>query len=334
MVKLEASHVLLVVCLVLGVAYWRSTQASAALPLLPPPVRVRSLDHSMLQRQPKIQQMLQQAQPFDRAALQRWQPPAQPTAPSTVPAVTEPPTPAYPYYSQSKEDRAVSECMLRGVKNGVYLEIGALDGRIISNTLHFEESKGFKGILIEGEPRNGAKLLKNRGGSGKNYIVNKAACAPGEVSVKYVSGGGALETSGIVGAMSDKFKQKWGYGGNAGYNVSCTTFAQIFKEAAVSAIDVFFLDVEGAEYKVLEGMDWDVQVGVWVIELDGTDPVKDHRVRDLLASHGYEPTKPHWDIRQYCAVAPPCTINEVFVNAYYKERMMQELARGHCKPRS
>jgi FkbM family methyltransferase len=318
MARVEASHVLVGLCLILGFAYWRCAQTPV--PFTPAPIQV---------------------QPFDRSLSQSWHPPAQQQAAAAAPPmaaevaqVEEPPTPAYPYYSQSKEDRAVSECMLRGVKNGVYLEIGALDGKLISNTLHFEESKGFKGILIEGEPRNGAKLLKNRGGSGKNYIVNKAACAPGEVSVKYVSGGGALETSGIVGAMSDVFKKQWGYASNTGYDVNCTTFAQIFKEAGVSAIDVLFLDVEGGEYKVLEGMDWDVQVGVWVIELDGSDPVKDQRVRDLLASHRYEPTKPHWDIRQYCPTVPPCTINEVFVNAYYKERMMQELARGHCKPGS
>ena len=47
------------------------------------------------------------------------------------------------------------------------------------------------------------------------------------------------------------------------------------------------LDVEGAELIVLNSMDWSIQVHVWMIELDGTNPAKDDAVRGLLRSHGY-----------------------------------------------
>jgi FkbM family methyltransferase len=233
------------------------------------------------------------------------------------------------FHSQSKEDRALAGCMLRNVREGVYVEIGALDGKLISNTLHFEEDMGWKGILIEGEPRNAARLLRNRAND-KNIIVPFAACSPGERSVRYVTAGGAKEASGIADSMPSKKKSQWGINGRTGYDVNCTTLAQVFKTARVHSIDAFFLDVEGGEAKVLEGMDWDVPVGMWIIELNGSDPDKDEAVRRMMAEHGYASTIPEWDLLRYCPTG--CTLNEVFVNRYYHDKMRKEIGRGYCKP--
>ena len=39
----------------------------------------------------------------------------------------------------------------------------------------------------------------------------------------------------------------------------------------VSKIDLFFLDVEGAEYIALRSFDWNIKVHYWIIEMDGSD---------------------------------------------------------------
>ena len=47
------------------------------------------------------------------------------------------------------------------------------------------------------------------------------------------------------------------------------------------------LDVDGVELMVLRTMDWAVEVCVWLVEMDGTNPEKDEGVAELLKSHGY-----------------------------------------------
>ena len=52
-----------------------------------------------------------------------------------------------------------------GIEPGqrTFVEIGALDGRMYSNTFMFERHFEFGGLLIEGHPVNAAKLRSNRG---------------------------------------------------------------------------------------------------------------------------------------------------------------------------
>lgn len=54
----------------------------------------------------------------------------------------------------------------------------------------------------------------------------------------------------------------------------------------VEKIDFFSLDVEGAELSVLNTMNWNIPVMVWLIE--NHEGGKDfHRIRDLMKTHGY-----------------------------------------------
>ena len=56
------------------------------------------------------------------------------------------------YYSQCQEDIYLNENIFKNKKNGVYIELGALDGILYSNTKFFEDSLNWKGILIEPHP--------------------------------------------------------------------------------------------------------------------------------------------------------------------------------------
>lgn len=44
-------------------------------------------------------------------------------------------------------------------RNGFFIECGALDGEIRSNTLYFERYLGWTGLLIEGDPSNYAAMV-------------------------------------------------------------------------------------------------------------------------------------------------------------------------------
>ena len=61
-------------------------------------------------------------------------------------------------------------------QNGFYIEMGAHDGIINSNTYYYEKNLNWKGILIE--PSNFFDNLKNNRSSRMKNITN---CAPGLV---------------------------------------------------------------------------------------------------------------------------------------------------------
>ena len=64
------------------------------------------------------------------------------------------------FYGQFGTDRIIKE-YFPGVSTGNCIEIGAVDGRFISNTLHFEEC-GWNVLCIEPIPFYFAELIKNR----------------------------------------------------------------------------------------------------------------------------------------------------------------------------
>ena len=66
------------------------------------------------------------------------------------------------YYSQCQEDIFLNENIFKNKKNGTYIELGALDGVLYSNTKFFEDSLNWKGILIEPHPEKFKLLQINR----------------------------------------------------------------------------------------------------------------------------------------------------------------------------
>jgi FkbM family methyltransferase len=63
------------------------------------------------------------------------------------------------YYSQHQEDRWIEENLKPSI--GKFCEVGAFDGVLSSNTLHFEQL-GWQGILVEADPTLAAKCQLNR----------------------------------------------------------------------------------------------------------------------------------------------------------------------------
>jgi hypothetical protein len=54
-------------------------------------------------------------------------------------------------------------CIVAQQENGFFVECGALDGELRSNTLFMERNLGWEGVLIEADPKNFLKVQeKNR----------------------------------------------------------------------------------------------------------------------------------------------------------------------------
>ncbi len=63
------------------------------------------------------------------------------------------------YHSQYGEDRWIRENLKP--RRGAFIEVGAFDGIVASNTLHFEKN-GWTGFLIEADPEMAWKCSNNR----------------------------------------------------------------------------------------------------------------------------------------------------------------------------
>ena len=67
--------------------------------------------------------------------------------------------------SQDLEDMHILEILLLAAKHEgqkTFVELGALDGKTLSNTYMLERCFGWHGLLIEGSPQNFEKLKQNR----------------------------------------------------------------------------------------------------------------------------------------------------------------------------
>eukprot|EP00756_Hemistasia_phaeocysticola_P019232 Hpha_TRINITY_DN15646_c3_g1::TRINITY_DN15646_c3_g1_i3::g.100169::m.100169 len=222
--------------------------------------------------------------------------------------------------SQSREDQALYYRYFCRQCGGVFVEMGGFDGLKYSNSLFFERALGWKGVLIEADPKNLVKLKVNRP---RSEIIGKAACPAGQDRVTFFGGGATGAVSGVVDNAADSFKKKW-WGENWTRNtvsVPCAPLGTLLKEAGVTFIDLFSLDVEGGEEFVLRTMDWSIPVRVWVIEMDAHNVTKNEVVTNMLLKNGYRRAENDWSVTRFCGPKFACMPNEVFEHPKYVSRM-------------
>lgn len=186
------------------------------------------------------------------------------------------------YYSQCGEDAAIHTRFFANKRNGVFLELGALDGQTYSNTKFFEESMGWTGVLIEAIPDACAKIKQNRPNS---KIYNNIVSTKSELMEIYVNGA----VSSVKEHTTPEFFTGWHKGNNIQtIFVPSRRLDDILHDAGVSRIDFWSLDVEGSEYDVLQTMDWTIPVYVICMEVYGGDSSEmNEKCRVILRKHGF-----------------------------------------------
>ena len=190
-------------------------------------------------------------------------------------------------YSQVHEDIDAYNHFFYGTVNGTYLEMGARDGILHSNTLAFHESLGWRGILIEASTSFHG-LLHHRP---KDICIWCAVCDSVR-KVHWIGQKGG--TSGIYEFMTPQFRKVFHPSVNTSdlREVKCYPLSVILSELCVSSIDFFSLDVEGAELSVMRTIDWTrVTFKVIVIETvrSNRDPRAVNEIFQILLSAGYHP---------------------------------------------
>lgn len=181
------------------------------------------------------------------------------------------------YYSQCGEDKFMFENYISkiNIKNPIYLEMGAMDGIVYSNTKFFEETLNWTGILIEPHKLNFNKLESNRP---NNKLYNNLISNTDELldyinyTCSTLSGvAGVLQTIPVNNMQTyyendDKWQQEMRENYLQTIKIKPITLTQVIKDSGFDKIDLFSLDVEGHEYQVLLSFDWSIPINMFLIE--------------------------------------------------------------------
>lgn len=178
-------------------------------------------------------------------------------------------------------------------KTGTFVEVGAGNGRRHSNTLFFEESLGWGGLLIEGNEETGKQLLANKARRAfHTKRVKSTICEPKleDQEVRYV---GAGDGAGVETYMSKehvrRYEASWGKGWRQRAKLTkCTTLRAVLERAGIGSVDLMTINVAGAEKATIEGLDVKkVHVRVLVVAMENEHGGTERTIRKLLMEKGF-----------------------------------------------
>ena len=178
-------------------------------------------------------------------------------------------------------------CMASEGAPATFIELGAFTGVNMSNTVMLERCYKWTGVLIEGNPRNYHKLKH----SGRTAQMIHSAVCPGEVDSTVTFAIGGDDRAGEPDLRPTSIKNRLdATDSTEKVQVPCSTLARILaRKGQPNGVSMFFLDVEGAEAKVLQTMDL---TKFAVILVEASDP-KRHKenVEPLLFAAGFHRVK-------------------------------------------
>ena len=229
--------------------------------------------------------------------------------------------------SQNMEDVTLMKMFFSKMKTpGTFVEMGALDGVIFSNSIAYEETYGWSGVLIEANPVSCEKLFKEPRRARSTKFCS-AVCDDSKkrfLEFEFVDDpavGGAVEA---LKTMDAEWKESWHSAGAAKKRsmVPCAPLSMLLRSTGVTAIDLFSLDVEGSEIHVLRTMDWTIPVHVWCIEVQEHDSAV---IGELMKKHGY--VRRQWP-KEYDAKYTQ-NINQLWVDESYVADDKGNTAKWH-----
>ena len=183
------------------------------------------------------------------------------------------------YYSQQQEDVFLHEKYLN-YPYGFFIELGGMNGVTFSNTLFFEESLSWTGVLIEPTDQF-FEMEKNR----PNCHNFNFAVSENEGEIEFL-GNGAV--GGIKNSLPEQHIKGWGLDNEESRKVISKPLSKILETIKIDMVDLFSIDVEGGELEVLKSFDWSIPVYLVLIEIAKFDLSKDEECRDFLTTKGFK----------------------------------------------
>ncbi|HYL31994.1 MAG TPA: FkbM family methyltransferase [Stellaceae bacterium] len=188
-------------------------------------------------------------------------------------------------FSQHGQDRFVYETFFKSrTEPGVFVDIGAYDGTLYSNTLLFEKL-GWTGLCVEPLPPAFEKLEANRSAICINCAVGDRTGHAPFVEVE-MPGPYELMYSGLKANLDEhhaRLIREHGHNQKT-YDVVVRPLNDILLEHTIQRIDYLSLDTEGSEWRILRDFDL-ATFDVKVISVENNS--RDTKLQRHLAQRGY-----------------------------------------------
>lgn len=181
-------------------------------------------------------------------------------------------------YSQYGEDKIILEFFKD--KKGTLLDIGANDGRTISNSLLFIEN-GWSGVLVEASPIAFEKLKKEHENNKNVFCLNKCLSDTNGKTTFYhneshIGNGDTDLLSTIVKSNYEDSNKAFGF---STFTVECFDFETFYNECPIRKFDYLSIDIEGMDFILLKQMDLSKMcVELIIIEYNHNSTIKDEIV--------------------------------------------------------
>ncbi|MFT4742052.1 MAG: FkbM family methyltransferase [Yoonia sp.] len=177
-------------------------------------------------------------------------------------------------------------------RDGFFVEFGATNGILLSNSYVLETAFGWNGICAEPNPHFYAQLEKNR----KCTVSPDCIGAKTGEKLQFIL---ADEYGGIANFAADDnhHDKRAAYAQEADNVLDVVTVSLndfLIKHNAPKTIDYLSIDTEGSEFAILETFpfeDWDIS---YITVEHNFTPMRD-AIFDLLTSKGYVRTEAQWD---------------------------------------
>jgi FkbM family methyltransferase len=178
-------------------------------------------------------------------------------------------------YSQYGEDKIILKFFKD--KKGTLLDIGANDGRTISNSLLFIEN-GWSGVLVEASPIAFDKLKKEHENNKNVYCLNKCLSdSNGETTFYHNEDHfGVGDTDLLSTIVPSNYMDSSRSFRFSSFTVECFDFETFYKDLPIKNFDYLSIDIEGMDLLLLKQMDLSkMGVELIIIEYNHTQSVKD-----------------------------------------------------------
>ena len=181
--------------------------------------------------------------------------------------------------SQNGQDKFVV-ALLKGRRDGCFVDIGAYDGQDISNTVYLERQLGWRGICVEPIPAIFEKLRAAR-----NCICECACISVRDGTDTFVVVHDNETMSGLKSTMTAAHLSRIASDQTEEIAVPCHRFDTLLKRNHVDRVDFLSIDTEGSELDILRSIDF-AATPISIICVENT--YHGDEIALLLSKQGYQ----------------------------------------------
>ena len=193
-------------------------------------------------------------------------------------------------FSQIGQDKFLNDNIFKNFKDGFFVDIGAHDGILFSNTYFFEKNLNWTGICIEANPIVYNHLQENR----KNSINLNIAIDNKDSECTFLVNHGYTEMlSGIKEYYDNRHlerikREQEQYGGySEEIKIETLKLQSVFNKHNISHVHYLSIDIEGGEKECIESIDFN-NIFIDIINFENNYPDTGLEIINFLQNKGYE----------------------------------------------